>query len=457
MTTTRGMRRVAVVTVMATTLGACEFISPVETNPNTVPEATVDQLFTGAQVISYFLGTGGLSRIAAIWTQQMAGTDRQFATFDSYTITDADFEDEFNALYTQGGLIDIREGIRQAEEAGRPAYAGILKIHEAYLVGMHASFFGDIPYREAVTPGIEDPVLDDQAQVYGDVQALLDEAITDLAAGGIGPGAVDKNFGGDVAAWTAVARTLKARFYMHTAEVGGAAAYTAARDAVLAGGISTAAGSWRARFNAANPERNMWAQFMIDRSGYVASGDYLLPLMTANADPRRSIYFSEASAGVYTPRVSLLSETGDGNDTYDIPLVTCAENYFILAEAYYQLGGAANEILARAAGRDALACEEATHGLAADALGSASAFPVTLTGAALLAEIMEQKYIAQFLVTDAYNDYKRTCLPDINERVGGMPGRLFYAQQERLSNSNVPPTGVDPNDKDNDTDPAPCP
>jgi hypothetical protein len=241
---------------------------------------------------------------------------------------------------------------------------------------------------------------------------------------------------------------------MHTAEVGGAAAYTAARDAVLAGGISTAAGSWRARFNAANPERNMWTQFMIDRSGYVASGDYLVPLMVGNADPRTSIYFSEATPGVYTPRVSLLSATGYGNATYDVPLVTCAESNFILAEAHYQL---ANEIAARAAARAALACEEATHGLTADALGSATGFPVTLTGAPLLAEIMEQKYIATFLMTEAYNDYKRTCLPDINERVGGMPGRVFYAQQERLSNSNVPPTGVDPSDKYNDNDPAPCP
>jgi hypothetical protein len=438
---------------MATTLGACEFISPVETNPNTVPEATVDQLFTGAQVVSYFLGTGGLSRIAAIWTQQMAGVDRQFATFDAYTITDADFEDEFNALYTQGGLIDIREGIRLAEDAGRQSYAGILKIHEAYLVGMHASFFGDIPYRESVTPGIEDPVLDDQAQVYADVQALLDEAIADLAAGGIGPGAVDKNFAGSVASWTAVARTLKGRFYLHTAEVGGNAAYTAARDAILAGGISTAAGSWRARFNAANPERNMWTQFMIDRSGYVASGDYLLPLMTTNADPRRSIYYSEASPGVYTPRVSLLSATGYGNATYDVPMVTCAESNFILAEAHYRLGAPASAITAAQA---ALTCEEATHGLAADALGGSTRF-VGLVGAPLLEEIMEQKYIATFLMTEAYNDYKRTCLPDITERVGGMPGRLFYAQQERLSNSNVPATGVDPNDKYNDNDPAPCP
>jgi hypothetical protein len=451
-TTKQAMRRVALLTVVATSFGACEFISPVESNPNAVPEATVDQLFTSAQVVSYFLGTGGLSRIASIWTQQMSGTDRQFATFDGYTITDSDFSDEFDALYTQGGLVDIHTAIALAEAAGRMPYAGILKIHEAYLVGMHSSFFGDIPYREAAGD-VENPVLDDQAQVYADVQALLDEAIADLAGAGPGPGAVDKNFGGDVAAWTAVAHTLKARFYMHWAEVNGATAYTAARDQALLG-ILTAAGSWRARFNDVQTETNMWNQFMVDRSGYISSGDYLIPTMNASSDPRRSIYFSEATPGVYTPRVSLLSETGYGSAAYDVPLVTCSENNFILAEAHFRL---ANEVAARTAARAALACEEATHGLAANALGSTTGFPVTLTGAALFDEIMRQKYIAQFLVTDAYNDYKRTCRPAIPERPGGMPGRLFYSAQERQSNENVPPTGVDPNDKYNDNDPAPCP
>jgi hypothetical protein len=439
---------------VATSLGACEFISPVESNPNAVPEATVDQLFTGAQVASYFLGTGGLSRIASIWTQQMSGTDRQFASFDAYTITDSDFSDEFDALYTQGGLIDIHTAITKAEDAGRMPYAGILKIHEAYLVGMHSSFFGDIPYREAVS-GVENPALDDQAQVYADVQALLDEAITDLAGAGLGPGAVDKNFGGNVAAWTAVAHTLKARFYLHWAEVPATstAMYTAARDQALVG-ILTAAGSWRAKFNDVQTEANMWNQFMVDRSGYISSGDFLIPTMNASNDPRRGIYFDEATPGVYTSRVSLLAEAGYGAAAYDLPLVTCSENNFILAEAHFRL---ANEPAARTAARAALACEEATHGLAADALGSTTGFPVTLTGAALFDEIMRQKYIAQFLVTDAFNDYKRTCRPALPQRPGGMPGRLFYSAQERQSNENVPDTGVDPNDKYNDNDPAPCP
>ena len=39
-------KRVGGTLLLVLTLGACDFISPVETNPNAVPTATVDQLVT---------------------------------------------------------------------------------------------------------------------------------------------------------------------------------------------------------------------------------------------------------------------------------------------------------------------------------------------------------------------------------------------------------------------------
>ena len=139
--------------VLLTLLASCDFTSPVTTNPNAVPTASVDQLFTGIQVNSYFLAEGQISRIASLWTQQMAGTDRQFVSIDAYVINEEDANDEFSTVYTGGGLIDIRTAIAQAEDVGRRVYAGILKVHEAYMIGMAASIFGDIPYSEAVTEG----------------------------------------------------------------------------------------------------------------------------------------------------------------------------------------------------------------------------------------------------------------------------------------------------------------
>ena len=429
--------------VLLTLLASCDFTSPVTTNPNAVPTASVDQLFTGIQVNSYFLAEGQISRIASLWTQQMAGTDRQFVSIDDYVINEEDANDEFSTVYTGGGLIDIRTAIAQAEDVGRRVYAGILKVHEAYMIGMAASIFGDIPYSEAVTEGVDNAVLDDQAAVYAAVQTLLDNAIADLGSGaGSPPGAADLNFGGDAASWTAVAYTLKARFHMHWAEAN-PGAYA---DALAAAqnGIADVAGSWKAIHSSDANENNLWFQFQRDRSGYISAGDFLVPLMIADADPRLPMWYEDPAV----PRTALLSPSGYGSPTFNFPIVSCAENAFIMAEALF---AAVNEAGAISAAQDGLTCQQDEWGVDLSARATAIA---GLTGAALLAEIMDQKYIALFLNMEAYNDYKRTCLPAITERSRGMPGRLFYGQDERQANTNMPEPGQQP--IRNDNDPAAC-
>ncbi len=428
-------------------LGGCDFISPTTTNPNAVPTASADQLFIGIQVNSFFLSEGGIARLTAIWTQQMSGTDRQFVSFDNYDITESDFDDEFATVYTGGGLIDIRTAVALAEDAGRRVYAGILKVHEAYMIGMTASIFGDIPYSEAGVEGIDEPVLDDQAAVYTAIQNLLDVAIADLASGaGNDPGSVDLNFGGSASSWTAVAYTLKARFHMHWGEATGATAYAAAL-AASANGIQDVSGTWKARHSIDATENNLWFQFQRDRSGYITAGDYLVPLMIADGDPRLGMWFDD-SDGVPVPQVVELSLTGYGAPDFDFPIVSCAENAFIMAEAQYEVGTTAGAI---SAAQDGLTCQEVEWGVDLSATATAIA---GLTGASLLAEIMDQKYIALFLNAEVYNDYKRTCLPAITERSGGMPGRLFYGQGERQSNSNIPEPALQPLLNANDL--APC-
>ena len=444
MTSTMRSTRVPGVILLTLFLGGCDFISPVNSNPNSVEVASTDQLFTGIQVNSYFLTEGQIARITAIWTQQMAGTDKQFVSIDSYTITEEDANDEFSTVYTGGGLIDIRIAVAQAEDVGRRVYAGILKVHEAYMIGMTASIFGDIPYSEAATDDVDQPVLDGQAAAYGAIQDLLDDAIADLGSGaGSGPGAVDLNFGGDAASWTAVAYTLKARFHIHWGEATGASAYA---DALAAAqnGIQDVSGTWKAIHTSDPNENNLWFQFQRDRVRHLEAGDFMVPLMVADADPRLPMYFTNASGGGYAPRDSELSATGYGAPTFDVPILSCAENAFIIAEAQF---AAPNEAGAISAAQDGLTCQEDEWGIDLSATAAAIA---GLTGAPLLAEIMDQKYIALFLNAETYNDYKRTCLPAITERPGGMPGRLFYGQDERQSNSNIPEPGQQKIRNDND-------
>lgn len=433
--------------LLAGALGGCDFIETTSVNPNTVPQASVDQLFTGIQANTFYWSESQIARIAAMWTQQMAGTDRQFTILDQYVFTEEETDSEFSAIYGGGGLLDIRRAITAAEEEGRRVYAGILKIHEAYLIGMGASIFGGMPYSEAVNPEIATPKLDPQADVYAAVQALLDQAIADLASEqGRAVGAVDFNFSGNAARWLAVAHTLKARYSMHWAEARGRPAYEAALAAAQ-NGISEAAGNWRAIHATSAPEQNLWYQFMRDRSGYISSGDYLLPVMVNRADPRLPIYFGEAADGGYVARASGLSPTGAGAANWNLPIASCAENHFIIAEAQYQLG---DETAARTAAVAGLSCEE--RGLGVDLTAQKTAL-AGLTGEALFDEIMLQKYTALFLNIEAWNDYKRTCRPAITPRSGKkVPGRLLYGKSERQQNpENIPaPPAGDPGRNDND-------
>ncbi|MDE0395794.1 MAG: SusD/RagB family nutrient-binding outer membrane lipoprotein [Gammaproteobacteria bacterium] len=447
------VRRVLAAALLAGSLGACEFVDPITVDPNAVPEAALDQLFTGVQVNTWFFGEGQISRLAALWTQQMTGTDRQFTALDTYIFNEQDADSEFEAIYTGGGLVDLKEAKALAAEQGRSAYGAVLKIHEAYLFGMAASLWGDIPYSEAANPEIEKPVLDDQAAVYAAVQSLLSEAIGELGGGG-GPGGADLSFGGDAAAWMAAAHTLKARFHLHWAESDNSRYAQAIAEAQQ--GIQNAAGNWQAVHSSAAFENNVWHQFVRDRSGYISSGDHLLPLMRETADPRLSAYFTEVEGGGYlapfesgASAASQISETGRGAPDANFPLVTCAENGYILAEAHYMT---ASEADARTAAQSALACQEAYYGVD---LSGAKAAISGLAGEALLEAIMNQKYIAQFLNMDVWNDYKRTCLPAFEPRAGGVPGRLFYGLTERQTNpDNIPEPAQQPDRNDND--PASC-
>ena len=243
-----------------------------------------------------------------------------------------------------------------------------------------------------------------------------------------------------------MAYTLKARFHLHWGEADGTA-YARALAAANSG-ISTAAGTWKAIHSNAATENNLWFQFLRDRSGYITAGDFLVPLMIVDADPRLLLWYSDLGGGPPAPRTSELSLTGYGASDFNFPMVSCSENAFIMAEAQY---AASNEGAAITAAQAGLTCQQDEWGVD---LSAASAAIALLTGTALLAEIMDQKYIAMFLNAEVYNDYKRTCLPAITERAGGMPGRLFYGQDERQSNPNIPEPGQQPTRNDND--PAAC-
>ena len=402
-------------------------------DPNRPQVATANQLFAGAEAAIWALLGSDPARVTGMWARQFAGGQNQYQSIYNY-LYDEGIQSGFNiGLYAAGGLVDIVRGQKLAAEAQNDALLGILQVQEGLTMGTGADLFGNVVYSHALT-NEANPPLDDQLVVYDSVQKVLTAAIGNLAStapSSSPPFASDLVYGGDVAAWTALAHTLKARFFMHTAEVRGQAAYAAAL-AEAEQGISSDAGNYFGAFTSNTNETNFYYQFQltVGRGGYLIPDQLFVNLLTSRNDPRRQDYFNGAATNLSGARLA---------PNYPQVYVSYDENTLIWAEAAYRTGDQVTALAKLNEERD-------NHGLA----------PEAVAGQALLNEILTEKYIADFqLGHEAWNDYKRTCTPNFAPTQAGqkMPGRMYYDPNERFTNTNIPPAGQGINGSRNPDDP----
>lgn len=397
------------------------------TNPNQPTEANADQLLVAAQTALTQQYTSDVARTVCVWMQQCAGTDRQYRQLGLYQYGEDAYNGPFSQIYTGGGLLDIRTIQQLAEAAEDQVYGGVGRVMEALAVGFGADIWGDIPYSEAVA-NTTTPKLDPQQEVYAAIQAKLDTAITLLEGGaGAGPDGADLFYEGDGTKWLHLAHTLKARYYMHVAEQLGNPAYESAL-AEAQQGLASPDEDLRSYQSADPNEQNSWYQFtVIQRSGYMSPGAFLVTLLRSANDPRLAEYFDPNEEGQYvgaapgqqgSAAISSFDAVRTG-PAFRQPIVTYAENQLIIAEAAFKLGQTG---VAQAA----LTAERQAQGL--------PSIPATL------ANIMTEKYIALFQNPEVWNDWKRTCLPALTPAPGNtvIPARLLYAQSERNTNPNIP-------------------
>jgi hypothetical protein len=445
----RTIRRAAGATALALTAGAAsgcsDFLScsECETDPNRPIAATNTQLFVGVQSGLWALLASDMARVTGLWAQHFRGGLQQYVQIYNYGITEQTTNTFHSSLYTTGGLVDVRRLQAGATAVQDKYFLGIAQVQEALLMGTGADLFGDLVYTEALkrTPN---PPLDEQMAIYDALQALLTQAITNLAsntATDVGPRAADLAYfrasegtsavANQRARWTRLAHTLKARLFLHTAEVRGQAAYQSAlAEARL--GITDPADDFVAAFSEALNEENLWYQFVVvQREGYLEPDPFFVGLLQARGDPRLNEYFQANGTELNESRFA---------PGFAQPLVTAAENRLIWAEAAAR-SGVAGEVEARQ-----------QLDIARGYAGITTPTSPTLTGQALLNEILTEKYIAMFQNIEAWNDYKRTCTPnltpvDANRKI---PARLYYDSGERQTNASIPEASAQPARNDND-------
>jgi hypothetical protein len=394
-------------------------------DPNRPQQVSTQQLIVAAQANLWAEMTSDPARIAAMWTQQLTGAQQQYRSIYTYGVSEATTNGFHQALYLGGGLVDLRKLQQLATDGGDEVTLGVGQVIEAALIGTGADLFGDIVYSNALQDA--NPAPDPQLEIYDQLQTLLDQAITNLGGAGAGPGDADLVYGGDPDKWTKLAYTLKARFYLHTAEVVGISAYQAALDAAE-NGITDPADNYNGVFSGSAGEQNFWYLFaVVNRPGYLAPNEDFVSLLQSRNDPRLGLYFNADQTDLSDQLLS---------PNYTQPLVTANENLLIWAEAAYRTGDQATA-LAKLNEAQALAGAPLTGG----------------SGLALLEEILTEKYIALLGTIEPYNDYKRTCWPNIipvTDPAQVIPARLFYDTAERQTDTALLPPDQQPARNAND-------
>jgi hypothetical protein len=431
----RALALVAIVGA-ATTFGCNNFLTgdKLSNNPNLPTSATADQLFIGVQVATMAQWETYPLNLLPTWVDQIAGVNRQWANYADYASgTDNITSDAtWISMYGPGGLADLRRGEDEATALGNLKEVGQLKVFEALLMGTSADLFGSIPYDSALT---SEPKFDAQADVYTHVQATLDTAISDLAAGGAG-GAVDFFYTNNFAKWTAAAHTLKARFFMHTAENADLSYDNTKLNSVLtetAQGISDPSGDFSTQHTTASLENNLFYEFLVgSRAGDVEPSQLHISLLQALNDnvllaASYSSPFSGSAAGVSAGSHVSTFLIGPASQMI---IVGNYENLLLSAEAHFRLGAAGTAATE-------LQTEHANY-------GEPGSVPIVGGTNGLLITIINEKFARGFLNPEIYFDYLRTCVPNIPLPAGianvftAVPARFNYGFTEEVTNTKTP-------------------
>lgn len=204
----------------------------INTNPNTLPTASPNFVFTNALNTSAtnLAGTSaaqGSTEIGFYWAGQWTQSNGYIisTTQFAYNFTDGDFN--YWDIYYDN-LNDYQFVIENADTYNQKFLKGPAKIMKTLLFQQLVDFYGNVPYSDALK-GISSlaPKFDDQKAIYEDLIKVLDDAIVDLKANTFASAFTGSDiiFKGNTTKWIKFANSLKMRILMRQARVSGREAY----------------------------------------------------------------------------------------------------------------------------------------------------------------------------------------------------------------------------------------
>lgn len=391
---------------------------------NTDPNATSDPSVSGLLSSAIFTTSNdvipGAAGTTSLYVQHFASP--------SASAVDQHFEARFGGTWSSvyDVLGDTQALIEKAETENSPYYAGMARVIQAYNLGLATDLWGAIPNEQALQ-GSDNltPAYDPQEQVYGDVQALLNDAIDDLNADSSKfiPGSDDLLHGGDLEKWKKTAWALKARYRNHTTKKSAydPQAVLSAVDSALTGNADDAQMDYTN-----DDDFNPWHDAYLAEDGGILQvhlSEQLVKEMDGTLygvfDPRLEVAITDSAESDPTGYVGTRNGEGDreaynhleasgyyATENAPIHWMTFAEVKFIEAEAALR---ADNESRAYDAYRDGIRAHMDKVGVPASQRDAYLNDPAVDVGPSNLTLdlIFKEKNVAMFLDPEAWVDHRR--------------------------------------------------
>ncbi len=460
--------------------GSCE-LREANINPNAVAEVQVNVLLPATQANMTWAIADFTSQSASSFVQYMTGTLNVQFNITTYEYLPANFQTTWNNHFYAGAMKDLDNIIKLSSENGSTHYRGVAKIQMAILLGYLVDLWGDVPYSQALDlDNFPQPVYDSGAQLYEEVQRLLDQGIADLESNStfspanndlIFPAGNENNWRNTSRSrWIKTARAAKARFFNHLSKVDPTGSAEQALAAIAAGTFESNSEEMKVSFGNTPDAAGPWFGFLQGTFGQnnISVTQEFIDLLKDRVelgidDPRLAYYVSRNAEGEYvgTPNggttVTNRSIVGPYIFSESAPtnIITFSEVKFIEAEANFRLGrfDAAAEALNSAIKNNILQVTGMPHLAYEEKFASETGSTIQVNG---LEKIFTEKHIAMFLQTESWTDWRRSIpadapattsgLPNLqpapgNLTDGAFPRRFLYPPSELDNNSaNIPET-----------------
>jgi hypothetical protein len=422
-------------------------------NPNSATDATVNVLLPSTQVNLVWAVNDFAAQSTSTLVQYMTGTLNVQANVTNYEYLPANFQTTWGTHFYAGTMKDLKTIIEKSTELGAVYYRGVARIQMAMALGYIVDLWGDAPYSQAMDIiQFPKPAYETGEELYTEVFKLLDEGIADLgsATSVFTPSRDDLFFPATTEAlwksaslprWVKTARALKARYHNHLSKVNPEGSAQDALDAiaevnaVAAGTFANNNEELKVSFGTTSDAAGPWYGFLLNSFGQnniSISQSFITKLKDRVAagvdDPRLAFYVKKNADNIYlgTPygesMVSKVSVLGTYVNAPAAPtnMITYAEVKFIEAEAHFRLGNfgpaatAFNDAIKASILRVTGASNPAYEALYA----SETAATIQVNG---LQKIFTEKYIAMFLQTEAWADWRRSIPAGAAGTVSGIP------------------------------------